>query len=179
MTTARAYAFACLALVSTVGLLAAALDGSAAGPERDPRLSLTNRGATGAASRTGGRPADVLVSAPIVQAAPTSTIELSKSANLGLFKVTGYSDSPRNGTDGRGITRSGQPTRWGVVAVDPQVIHLGSRILIAGFPRTIFDCLDTGGGVRGRHVDVWFPSDADALKHGVQRRTVELIEDPN
>lgn len=39
---------------------------------------------------------------------------------LGVFTVTGYSDSPLNGTDGRGITKSGERTRWGVVAVDPR-----------------------------------------------------------
>ncbi len=176
-------AVACLGLAGALALLAAALDGSAAEAERDPRLALASRGAPGSASRAGARPVDVLVSAPIAQVAPAPTaiptIELSKTVNLGVFKITGYSDSPRNGTDGRGITRSGERTRWGAVAVDPRVIPLGARILIEGFPGTIFDCLDTGGAVIDRQVDVWFPTDRDALNHGVQRRIVELIVDPD
>ena len=94
---------------------------------------------------------------------------------LGEFRVTGYSDSPHNGTDGRGITRSGQPTRWGVVAVDPRVIPLGSDLVIEGMEETIFTALDTGGGVVGRWVDVWYPTDREALQHGVRLLNVYLV----
>lgn len=94
---------------------------------------------------------------------------------LGEFRVTGYSDSPHNGTDGRGITRSGQPTRWGVVAVDPRVIPLGSDLLIEGMEETIFTALDTGGGVVGRWLDVWYPTDREALQHGVRLLNVYLV----
>lgn len=71
-------------------------------------------------------------------------------------------------------TRSGTPVRWGVVAVDPDVIPLGSRILIDGYD-TVFVAEDTGGGVRGTHVDVYFPDVGSALRFGVQHRTVTIL----
>ena len=98
-------------------------------------------------------------------------------SDLGIFRVTGYSDSERNGTDGRGITKSGQKTRWGIVAVDPGVIPLGSRLLIEGMGSVVFTALDTGGGIVGRWVDIWFPSDWEALEHGVQHRAIYLVKD--
>ena len=94
---------------------------------------------------------------------------------MGVFRTTAYSDSPRNGTDGRGITRSGQRTRWGVVAVDPAVVPLHSRLMIEGMGDTVFDALDTGGGIRGNWLDIWFSTDWDALQYGVQDRGVFLV----
>lgn len=113
--------------------------------------------------------------APSPTPAPVPTAQTPEIETLGKFKVTGYSDSPRNGTDGRGITKSGHPTRWGVVAVDPRVIPLGSHLQIDGMGDTEFEALDTGGGIVGRWVDVWFGNDTEALHHGVQYLTVRLI----
>ncbi len=121
--------------------------------------------------------------APVPAPAPAERIEPSSRGgmrpvvDLGEFRVTGYGDGPRNGTDGRGITRSGERTRWGAVAVDTDIIPLHSKLLIEGFADTTFEALDTGGAIRGTHIDVWFPSDDEALAWGVQRRRVLLVED--
>lgn len=97
----------------------------------------------------------------------------------GVFKITAYSDSSRlNGTDGQGITRSGVQTKWGIVAVDPGVIPLGSKLTIDGFGNTIFEALDTGGGIQGRWIDIWYPSDREALDHGVKYLPVYIVSDP-
>jgi 3D (Asp-Asp-Asp) domain-containing protein len=74
------------------------------------------------------------------------------------------------------ITRSGTPARWGVVATDPNVIPLGSRILIDQYPGTVFIAEDTGGGVRGNHVDIWQPSTFEAIQFGRQRGVVTVLE---
>ncbi len=106
---------------------------------------------------------------------PTSTpaaMPTPAPVHLGEFRLTAYSDSPRNGTAGRGITRSGEPTRWGVVAVDPKLIPLRSRLLIAGWEGMEFAALDTGGGVKGRHVDLWLPNDDLALGWGSRMANV-------
>ncbi len=96
--------------------------------------------------------------------------------DLGTFRVTGYSDSPfRNGTDGRGITKSGTKTHWGCVAVDPRVIPLGTRLVIEDYEDTVFTALDTGGGIRGRWIDIWFPNDDLALEHGLKELSVAVI----
>lgn len=71
-------------------------------------------------------------------------------------------------------TASGTPVRWGVVAVDPRVIPLGSRIMIEGFDN-VFTAEDTGGAVRGNHVDIYFPDRAEAIRFGIQHRTVTIL----
>jgi 3D (Asp-Asp-Asp) domain-containing protein len=87
-------------------------------------------------------------------------------------QVTAYSASVEEGT-AWGITRSGTRARPGVVAVDPAVIPLGSRVRIAGLPG-IYHAEDTGGGIHGAHVDVFMESRADAFRFG--RQTSVLVE---
>lgn len=73
-----------------------------------------------------------------------------------------------------GITASGRRARWGTVAVDRRVIAMGSRLRIEGFPKTIFRADDVGGAIKGKHIDLWFPSHREALKFGRQKLVVEL-----
>jgi 3D (Asp-Asp-Asp) domain-containing protein len=87
-------------------------------------------------------------------------------------QLTAYSASEQEGT-AWGITRSGTRARPGVVAVDPAVIPLGSRLRIAGLPGTYL-AEDTGGGIRGAHIDVFMESRTDALHFG--RRSGVLAE---
>jgi 3D (Asp-Asp-Asp) domain-containing protein len=70
----------------------------------------------------------------------------------------------------RGTTATGIPVSWGVVAVDPAVIPLGTRMFVPGYGEGV--AADTGPAVRGAMIDLWFPSCADALAWG--RRTVTI-----
>jgi 3D (Asp-Asp-Asp) domain-containing protein len=72
-------------------------------------------------------------------------------------------------------TATGTTPQWGTVAVDPSVIPLGSRLQIAGFDGVTFVAEDTGGGVRGNWVDIFFPSVADAVRFGSQTRMVTIL----
>ena len=74
-----------------------------------------------------------------------------------------------------GITASGKKAKWGTVAVDRKVIRLGSTLRIKGFPKTIFRAEDVGGAIKGRHIDVWFPSHREALKFGVRNINLERV----
>jgi 3D (Asp-Asp-Asp) domain-containing protein len=69
-----------------------------------------------------------------------------------------------------GRTAAGLPVGWGVVAVDPSVIPLGTRLTIPGYGEGV--AADTGGAVRGNDVDLWFPSLVQARAWG--RRTVTV-----
>ena len=75
---------------------------------------------------------------------------------------TGYSLSGR--------TSTGLPVGFGIVAVDPAVIPLGTRITIPGYGEGVAG--DTGGAVQGMTIDLWFPTLAQALAWG--RRTVTI-----
>jgi 3D (Asp-Asp-Asp) domain-containing protein len=90
---------------------------------------------------------------------------------LGRFKLTAYS-GPRG--KARALTATGTSARAGrTVAVDPNVIPLGSRIYIEGIGERIAE--DVGPGVKGQHIDVFLPSYPAATKFGVQRRTVSVV----
>lgn len=90
-------------------------------------------------------------------------------------QVTAYSASVEEGT-AWGITRSGTRARPGVVAVDPSVIPLGSRVRIAGLPG-VYRAEDTGGDIRGAHIDVFMESRAAALRFGHQAGVlVEVLD---
>jgi 3D (Asp-Asp-Asp) domain-containing protein/peptidoglycan hydrolase CwlO-like protein len=70
----------------------------------------------------------------------------------------------------RGTTATGIPVGWGVVAVDPSFIPLGTRMNVPGYGDGV--AADTGSAVRGAVIDLWFPTCAQALQWG--RRTVTI-----
>jgi 3D (Asp-Asp-Asp) domain-containing protein/peptidoglycan hydrolase CwlO-like protein len=69
-----------------------------------------------------------------------------------------------------GTTATGIPVGWGVVAVDPAVIPLGTRMFVPGYGKGV--AADTGSAVRGAMIDLWFPTCEQALAWG--RKTVTI-----
>ena len=63
-----------------------------------------------------------------------------------------------------GHTATGIPVGWGVVAVDPSVIPLGTRLTIPGYGEAV--AADTGSAIRGATIDLWFPTLAQAQRVG-------------
>jgi 3D (Asp-Asp-Asp) domain-containing protein len=70
----------------------------------------------------------------------------------------------------RGRTSTGIRTGPGVVAVDPSVIPLGTRLTIPGYGTGV--AADTGGAMHGNVIDLWFPTMQQARAWG--RRTVTV-----
>ena len=77
--------------------------------------------------------------------------------------------------NGMELRASGKKAKWGTVAVDREIIELGSKLKIDGFPNTIFRAEDVGGAVKGKHIDVWFPSHEDALEFGVRKIVIQRV----
>ena len=69
-----------------------------------------------------------------------------------------------------GRTASGIPVGVGVIAVDPTVIPLGTRLFVPGYGPAV--AADTGSAIRGAVIDLWMPSTAGARAWG--RRTVTI-----
>jgi 3D (Asp-Asp-Asp) domain-containing protein/peptidoglycan hydrolase CwlO-like protein len=69
----------------------------------------------------------------------------------------------------KGTTATGLPVGPGIVATDPSVIPLGTRMTIPGYGEGV--AADTGGGIQGRRIDVWIKSCAAAAAFG---RTVTI-----
>ena len=76
--------------------------------------------------------------------------------------------------DGDGLTATGLPVTPGVVAVDPEVIPLGSTVIIDG---QAYLAADTGGAVRGNHVDIAVATHQEAEDLGVTTADVWVVED--
>lgn len=73
----------------------------------------------------------------------------------------------------RGKTASGRMVRRGIVAADPRVLRLGTRIhMTAGRYTGNYLVADTGGKIKGNILDIWVPSCSEARRWG--RRTVRV-----
>lgn len=87
------------------------------------------------------------------------------SSNARAFTATAYCL--------RGRTATGSSVRRGIVAADPRVLPLGTRIsLNAGAYSGSYVVADTGGAVKGRKLDIWVPSCSEARRFG--RRSVKV-----
>lgn len=73
----------------------------------------------------------------------------------------------------RGRTASGRMVSKGLIAADPRVLPLGSRVkLEAGGYSGEYLVADTGGMIKGKRIDIWIPSSREAMRFG--RRKVKL-----
>jgi len=108
----------------------------------------------------------------------TSVRAMSNSEGRRTFvaKVTAYADGI-GGVPLGARTYSGTRTRWGVVAVDPKVIPIGSTMLIDGYDDVTFVAEDTGGGIKGEALDIWLPDPKEAKTYGTQYRRVTILRE--
>jgi len=89
----------------------------------------------------------------------------SAALNRGSFTATAYCL--------RGRTAMGHGVRRGIIAADPRVLKLGSRVnLGAGAYSGQYLVSDTGGRIKGNKIDIWVPNCAEARRFG--RRTVQI-----
>lgn len=71
---------------------------------------------------------------------------------------------------GAGVTASGLPAGHGVVAVDPDIIPLGTKVFVPGYGVAI--AADTGGIIEGHMIDLCMDDYGDAIAFG--RRDIEV-----
>jgi 3D (Asp-Asp-Asp) domain-containing protein len=75
----------------------------------------------------------------------------------------------------KGRTAMGHGVRRGIIAADPRVLKLGSRVnLNAGGYSGQYLVSDTGGKIKGKKIDIWVASCAEARRFG--RRTVSISQ---
>ncbi len=118
------------------------------------------------------------------QIASAGSIQTSRSGNLAYSKVimataTAYDasscgKSPSN--PGYGITATGARALKGVVAVDPRVIPLGTKLYVetadGSYIYGTAVAADTGGAIKGNKIDLCFNTRAEAIRFG--RRQVKI-----
>jgi 3D (Asp-Asp-Asp) domain-containing protein len=87
------------------------------------------------------------------------------------MSASAYDPGPRScGKRSTGRTSIGLRAGYGVVAVDPRVIPLGSKLYIEGYGFAVAG--DTGGAIKGRRIDLGFGSYREAIRFG--RRSVRV-----
>ena len=87
-------------------------------------------------------------------------------ASRGAFSATAYCFSGR--------TAMGHGVRRGLIAADPRVLKLGSKVVINAGPWSgTYLVSDTGGAIKGKKLDIWVPSCSEARKFG--RRNVQVF----
>jgi 3D (Asp-Asp-Asp) domain-containing protein len=71
-----------------------------------------------------------------------------------------------------GRTATGVSVGYGIVAVDPNVIPLGTKMTIPGYGQGV--AADTGGAIVGARIDLWFPTRSEALAWGTRTVSITL-----
>jgi 3D (Asp-Asp-Asp) domain-containing protein len=104
---------------------------------------------------------------PVTEAVAEPATPSPRARSAGAFTITAYCLTGR--------MRNGEYVHAGAVATDRRVLPEGTRMTIDGLPGQ-YTSKDTGSGVIGRHVDVWFPSCQQAINWGRQTREVSLID---
>ncbi len=90
----------------------------------------------------------------------------AKGASRGAFSASAYCFSGR--------TATGQAVRRGLIAADPRVLKLGSKVYISAGPWSgTYTVSDTGGAIKGKRVDIWVPGCSEARRFG--RRSVQIF----
>ncbi len=84
--------------------------------------------------------------------------------------ATGY--SPYEGS-ASGRCATGMRAGYGVVAVDPRVIHLGSRLYVEGYGYAVAG--DTGGAIKGHRIDLGHTTTREAASVGRRHVTVWVL----
>ena len=111
---------------------------------------------------------------PNIQAQSSNT-RAADTTNWQDFTATWY--TPSQGTGSGLITASGAPVASDVIAVDPTVIPLGSRVEVQ-FPNDHIEikrALDTGGAIKGNHIDVFCWSNNEAIQNGREQVKVHIL----
>jgi len=87
--------------------------------------------------------------------------------------ATAYSAFKKGG--GYGTTASGRTAKYGVVAVDPKVIPLGTNLYVEGYGYAI--AADTGGAIKGNKIDLCFEKpNSELMAFGRQTVTVYILD---
>ncbi len=112
------------------------------------------------------------VTDPATQLDYTKTITVSATA----YDLSYESCGKNPGDRGYGITASGMKAARGVIAVDPRIIPLGTKVYIesldgsADYGYAIAG--DTGGAIKGNKIDLFMDTKSEALQWG--RRNVKV-----
>ena len=77
-----------------------------------------------------------------------------------------------SGTTATGVNLHANPNAK-VIAVDPRVIPLGTKVYVEGYGYAI--AADTGGAIKGNKIDVFFPSKQMLIDWGRKKVKIKIL----
>ena len=95
------------------------------------------------------------------------------------YSYSHYIDCKTTVYTGGGTTASGLPATEAVIAVDPRVIPLGTKVYVADSYCYvgIRTAADTGGAIKGNFIDIYFDEDNPSLwGYGVRSARVYILD---
>ena len=92
--------------------------------------------------------------------------------SLGVYKVTAYCSCKSCSGNWGNLTATGKRAKSNhTVAADTNYLPYGTKIIIDGVTYTVEDC---GGGVKGKHIDIYFDTHTEVKKFGKQFKEVYI-----
>ncbi len=104
------------------------------------------------------------------------TVNVSRGSNRVISMVaTGYTDAPEENWPYAGApSYIGLPLARGIVAVDPNVIPMGTKLYIEGYGEGI--AADQGGAIKGNRIDLFFDTKKEAYNWGMRSVNVTILK---
>ena len=90
------------------------------------------------------------------------------------MEATAYTDDVASQGKWVGQTATGRKPQVGVVAVDPKIIPLETKLYIEGYGEAIAG--DVGGAIKGNRIDVFLPDSKSCYEWGRRQVRVRVIE---
>ena len=116
----------------------------------------------------------VVASGFIFTGSTSTKAEDNEVQYLGKYKLTAYCGCKKCSGKWGTRTASGKKAKQGrTIAVDKRKIKLGSKVQING---KTYVAEDVGGGVKGKHIDIFYNTHSETKNHGVERSEVYLIQ---
>ena len=116
--------------------------------------------------------------AKVTSTVKTSTPSRSNTSNVAREFYVSATAYTANCTGCSGITKTGinlkQNPNLKVIAVDPNVIKLGSKVHVEGYGYAVAG--DTGGAIKGNKIDVFFPSKSTAYEWGRKQVKIKVLD---
>lgn len=103
-----------------------------------------------------------------------ATRNSSRGRLLGTFEATAYTDDVQSQGKWVGQTASGMKPQVGVIAVDPKVIPLGTKLYVEGYGNAIAG--DTGGVIKGKRLDLFMNTNEECYAWGRKKVKVWKVQ---
>lgn len=107
-----------------------------------------------------------------VKSAPTPAPDTGRTMTVEATAYTAYCEGC-SGTTANGTNLRANPNLK-VIAVDPRVIPLGTKVWVEGYGEAV--AADTGGAIKGNKIDVFIPNLNSAYEWGRRTVTIKILD---